>query len=203
MNARTEAIAMLLVPGAIGGALGLLLVGRLFERRQARTLMMMSLLSISIGLIAFAALDYGVQSFVYVSTNYQITVIAPSLSTSIIVGAPAAFLIGFGITSALVSSRTVLTATAPIGQQARIFAAQGWMTDTILILPLLFAGIGTEMAGARPMLAGIGVLGLTVLVVLEFVAPRRHGLPAIGRAVREATEAAPASAPASEGMPAA
>jgi hypothetical protein len=63
---------------------------------------------------------------------------------------------------------------------------QAAITDVLAIVPLLLAGVGAELAGARATFAFIGVIGLAVFVLLE---GSRLGavLPAGSRARSEAS----------------
>jgi len=67
-----------------------------------------------------------------------------------------------------VSARVILTETAPEGQQARVFAVQITLTDALVVLPLIAMGVGTQYAGARPVLAAIGIISALALVALEW-----------------------------------
>jgi hypothetical protein len=90
-----------------------------------------------------------------------------SLNTSFLVAVPVAFLVGAGLTMALIASRVALTSAAPVAQQSRVYAVQATLTDGLVVLPLLFMGIGVEMAGARPVLAAMGLIGVAAFVVMQ------------------------------------
>lgn len=54
--------------------------------------------------------------------------------------------------------RAALTAAAPVGIQSRVFAVQSTVSDAILVVPLLLAGVAAETVGARMTLAALGTL---------------------------------------------
>jgi hypothetical protein len=75
--------------------------------------------------------------------------------------------LGFCIGIAPIAARSVLTDSAPAGQQARVFASQGTVSQALVVAPLFLAGFGTEQAGAQATLAAIGALGLALFLALE------------------------------------
>ncbi|MEO9255867.1 MAG: hypothetical protein ABI305_10015, partial [Tepidiformaceae bacterium] len=171
------ALAFLLVPGIAGAAIGLAWAAPAVTRERAGSIMRMALLAMAVSVFALAALDFGVTA---VAEHSQIGLIArlnASVNTTYIVAFPVAFLLGLALSGALVSARVALTETAPLGQQARVFAVQATLTDAIVVLPLLLMGVGAQLAGARPTLAAIGVLCTLALIAIEH--PRFKGSPAL------------------------
>lgn len=171
-----EALAFLLAPGIAGTVLGLLWAGPAVTRDRAGWFMRAGLVGMTVGLFALAALDYTLIA-VYEYTPLQTFVnFEVSMNTTFVVALPVAFLIGLALSLALVAARVALTETAPIGQQARVFAVQSTLTEVIVVAPLLLLGVGVQYAGARPMLALIGGLGLLAFIAIEHprfrVAPR-------------------------------
>lgn len=171
------ALAFLLVPGIAGAGIGLAWAGPSVTRERSGSIMRMALLAMAVSVFALAALDFGVTA---VAEHSQIGLIAhldAAVNVTYVVAFPVAFLLGLALSGALVSARVALTETAPLGQQARVFAVQATLTDGIVVLPLLLMGIGAQLAGARPTLAAIGVLCTLALVAIEH--PRFKGRPAL------------------------
>jgi hypothetical protein len=99
------------------------------------------------------------------------------MNTSVVIALPASFVLGLAFSGALISARVTLTGTAPVGQQARIFATQGTLTEALLVLPLLLTGVGTEVAGARATLGAIGIVAVLAGLILEL--PRFRAFPLV------------------------
>jgi MFS family permease len=172
-----EAIVYLFVPGAVGMLAGLLWASRAGTVDRAQSIMRLSLAGMILSVMALAALDYGVTAAAQYSQLPPIARLEASLNTTFAVAIPAAFLLGLSVSGALVSARVAITETAPAGQQARVWAVQMSLTETLIALPLVLTGVGTQWAGARVALAGIGVMALVALAVIERPA-RRATAPA-------------------------
>ena len=86
---------------------------------------------------------------------------------------PAVFLLGLSASVAPVVARSVLTSTAPLGQQGRVFAAEAILSSVLVIPGLLAASLATDLVSARATVVAIGVLGALVFVLLEFAATKR------------------------------
>lgn len=160
-------LAFLVVPGGIGALAGLAVGLRTSTAHVAAQAMRRSLAGMLVALFAFAAFDYGLRAVVELSGVPPLLELDISMNTTFVVAMPAAFLLGYSLTLAVVASRVTLTATTPLGQQARVFAGAELLTESLLVLPLLLTGIGTEVAGARVTLAVIGVAGLAVVLASE------------------------------------
>ncbi|MGK2964180.1 MAG: MFS transporter [Tepidiformaceae bacterium] len=168
-----EGVAYLLAPGVLGIVVGLVWAGRYVNLESAPSVMRLALMGMLVSVFALAVLDYGLMAAAQYSQVPPIARLEASMNTTMVAALPVAFLIGTCMAGALVSARLVLSETAPIGQQARVFATQLTLTEAVLILPLAIAGIGTEFAGARVTLVILGVMGVGLFVLLEgFMAAR-------------------------------
>ncbi|MCK9517406.1 MAG: MFS transporter [Dehalococcoidia bacterium] len=163
----SEGLAFLVVPGAAGAILGLGAGLKKMSTHSAAALMRRSLAGMLVALFAFAVFDYGVRAVIELSGVRPIVELEASMNTTYIVALPAAFLLGLSLSLAVVASRVALTGTAPQGQQARVFAGAELLTESLLVLPLLLTGVGTEVAGARVTLAAIGGAGVAVVIACE------------------------------------
>jgi MFS family permease len=129
--------------------------------------MRLSLIGLAVSVFALAALDYGVTAMAQYSHVPPIVRLEAYLNTTFAVAVPISFLIGLTITASLVAARVIITELAPPNQQARVFAVSETLSEALIVAPLLFAGVGTQFAGARPVLAAVGVFLLASLLVLE------------------------------------
>lgn len=171
-----EALLFLLIPGIAGILAGLVWAGSVTKERASGA-MRMALLGMAIAVFALAALDYGVTAVLEFSQIPTIVRLEATLNTTFVVALPVAFLVGASLAVGLVSSRVALTESTPLGQQARVFAAQATITDAIVVLPLVLMGVGVQFAGARPMLAAMGALALLAFAVIEYPRLRRATAP--------------------------
>lgn len=176
-----SALIYLLLPGIAGLAAGLVWAAPAVTKARAAWFMRAGLLGLTVGVFALAALDYGLIAVFEYSRVEVLVHFDVSMNTTFVVALPVAFLIGLCLSLSQVAARVALTETAPLGQQARVFAVQGTLTESLIVLPLLLMGVGVQYAGARPMLAAIGVLSALALVVIEH--PRFQPAPRRGPAL--------------------
>ena len=171
-----EWTAGLIAPGAAGVVAALLWCSTSLHFSGAGRAMRLSLVAMTVGVFALAALDYGVRAMLELTQVGPMVDLQFSLNTSFIVAVPIAFVVGVGITISLIAARVALTSAAPASQQARVYAVQATLTDALVVLPLLVMGIGVEVAGARPVLAAMGLIGAATFVVIQhprFAIPHR------------------------------
>jgi hypothetical protein len=161
------ATAMLLIPGIIGALVGLAWAAPTVTRDRAAATMRLALLALAVGVFALSALDLSMAAVADHSHMAPVAWLDDSINTTYVFAFPVAFLIGLGLSGALVSARVALTESAPLGQQSRVFAVQSTMTDTLVALPILFLGVGAQFTGARTTLAAIGVLATIALITME------------------------------------
>jgi hypothetical protein len=180
MGLGNDALIYLVAPGVLGVAAGLLWSSRAVTFARSGGIMRVSLMGMIVSVFALAVLDYGLAAFAQYSQVPPIARLEASMNTTFVVALPVAFLLGLSLSGGLISSRVALTETAPAGQQARVFAVQGTLTDVLLVLPLIAAGVGTQFAGARITLAAIGVLAVLAIVALELPRlARRASVPTL------------------------
>lgn len=175
LDAGRSALAFLVVPGAAGVIVGLWWASRAQTLASATEMMRLSVAGMIAAVLALASLDYGLQVVADFSMRGPMSYFQTSMNTTYLVALPAAFLLGISLTSSIIAARVALTATAPAGQQGRVFAVQESLTETLLILPLLLTGVGTAVVGARATLAAIGIVALGAALILEL--PRFRHVP--------------------------
>jgi MFS family permease len=165
----------LLAPGAAGVIAGLAWSAAAVTPEVSQKVMRLALVSMVAGVLALASLDYGLEAVLTLSQVGPLVDLEASLNTTFMVAFPVAFLVGLAVTLALVSARVALTAAAPVAHQSRVFAVQATLTDSFVVLPLLLMGIGVEVAGARPVLAAMGLIGAATFVFIQL--PRFMPIP--------------------------
>jgi len=170
-------LPLVLLPGVAGAVIGLIWCARTVDVERARDVMRLSVVAMIVGVFALAVLDYGVEAVAHFSGVAPIAHLEASMNTTFIIALPASFVLGLAFSGALISARVTLTGTAPVGQQARIFATQGTLTEALLVLPLLLTGVGTEVVGARATLAAIGIVAVLAGLILEL--PRFRAFPLV------------------------
>ena len=162
-----SALIYLLLPGIAGMAAGLVWSAPAVTKARAAWFMRAGLLGLTVGVFALAALDYGLIAVYEYSRFHVLVDFNVSMNTTFVVALPVAFLIGLCLSLSQVAARVALTETAPLGQQARVFAVQSTLTESLVVLPLLLMGVGAQYAGARPTLAAIGILSALAFVVIQ------------------------------------
>ncbi len=168
MRVGQEWVIYLLGVGCVGAVAGLIWASRTMTLDRAPATMRLSVTGFAVGAFALAALDFTLTWAVGYTHFRPIQVLEAGINTTYVVAFPVAFMLGLCLSGAMVSGRVALTETAPEGMQARVFATQLWLTETLILLPLALAGLGTEFAGARPTLAVVALLAVGTLVAMEF-----------------------------------
>ena len=161
------ATSLLLIPGIVGCGGGPHMDGANGDARPRRRDHAPRPAGHDRGRFALAALDLSMAAVADHSHVAPVAWLDNSMNTTYVVAFPVAFLIGLGLSGALVSARVALTESAPLGQQSRVFAVQSTLTDTLVVLPLLLLGVGAQLTGARTTLAAIGVLATIALISIE------------------------------------
>jgi hypothetical protein len=91
---------------------------------------------------------------------------------SVVVALPVFAVFGAVFTATPIASRALLSARAPLSFQGRVFAAQGTLSNLLVLLPLTIATVGAELIGARGTLLFVATTGGVVLFALERVLRR-------------------------------
>ena len=166
LSLGNEGAILVLAPGIAGAAVGLAWAATALSREGMARAMRLSIAGMTVAVCALASLDYGVSAAFTYSQVPPLVHFETVLNTTALVAMPVAFLIGATLSVAMVSSRAALTAAAPGGIPSRAFAVQSTVSDALVVLPLLFAGVLAELLGARMTLAALGGLcGITWLLI--------------------------------------
>jgi hypothetical protein len=88
---------------------------------------------------------------------------------NVLVALPFFAVLGAVFTATPIAGRALLSARAPASSQGRVFAAQGTLSNLLVLLPLAIATAGTELIGARGTLLFVAITGSAVLFALERV----------------------------------
>lgn len=170
-----SALAYLAVPGVIGIVVGLIWCSRTLTLERAGGVMRMGFIGMAVSMLALAALDYGITAMARYSQVPPIARMEAEMNTTFAVAIPVAFLLGLCLSAVLIAARVALTETAPIGQQARVFAVQLTLTESLVALPLLMLGVGTTYAGARMTLGVLSAILIAAFLLLELDRARSRG----------------------------
>ena len=168
-------LVMLVGTGIAGALAGLAWASR--HRTSERTVesMRWALAAPLFAMFALAPLGDGLATL----TVYGVSVDFGSSNVLLLIGSfaalPAVFVLGVSLSVAPVVARSVLTATAPLEQQGRVFAAESILSSLLVIPGLLLAALATDLLSARVTVIAIAVLGSLVFVALEFAATKRWG----------------------------
>jgi len=179
LSLGNEGAAVLLAPGVAGVVAGLAWAATGLTPDGVARAMRYSVAGMAVAVFALAALDYGVAAAFVYSQVPPLVRFEAALNLTAIVAMPVAFLVGATLSVAMVSARAAVTSAAPLAVQSRLFAVQSTVSDALVVLPLLFAGVAAELLGARTTLAALaGLCALTWLLMwhprfqLPFLAPR-------------------------------
>lgn len=165
-----------IVPAVLGALAGLGWASRHFTNDLAPFAMRLTLLAAVATLFGFASLGGGSGWGSVLSASAHLDFLDPYVRPQVVLAMPLALVLGVCFSLGPIGARAVLSEVSPRGQQGRVFAAQATFTEVMVLVPLMVAGVGTEMVGPRTTLAFIAVVGLAVLAILETsLLPPRQG----------------------------
>jgi MFS family permease len=167
------------VPALLGAVIGLAWASRKFTSANAPVAMRLTLAAAIFTLFGMAALGGGSGLGSVLSASAPFDFLTPLVRPQIVLAVPLALALGLCFSVAPIGARAVLSEVSPRGQHGRVFAAQATFTELMVLLPLVIAGVGTEMVGPRSTFAFVAVVGLAVLIALEttVLPPRRQAEP--------------------------
>jgi hypothetical protein len=160
------------VPGIIGIIAGLAWTSRRLSLAHSDWMLRLSSMSLLTGLFLLAFVDHGFTLAMQSTSIPAVQDFEAWMNTTAAIVVPASFMGGFGLCVVVMSARFVLTELAPQGAQGRVHAVQLVITEAILVIPVLLAGVAASFAGTRLMLAIVGILALGTLLATEW---RRAG----------------------------
>jgi len=156
----TDASYVLVIPLGLGIVTGGIILGRLGQRLVKRILVLRAIIFggllfflIGISPIISPAIKYlqGPRALPF-STQ-------PSHSTVLAIGS---FLLGIAMVSILVPSQTVLQQNTPNQDRGKVFAVLGVAMSALTLIPVLLAGILSDIFGVTPIFAGMGIIIILV-----------------------------------------
>lgn len=162
-----DATALLFVAGVLGAVIGVAWCSRAVTLERTRETMRMALLGMMVAMFALSLFDGGLGVAMEASRIGPIVHLESSANMTYLVALPVAFLLGLSLSGAIIAARVALTETAPLGQQARVFAVQETITEGVLLLPLVASGLAVQFAGPRVLLAAIGAAAVVAFLALE------------------------------------
>lgn len=162
--------------GITGSIVGLVWCGRALTLERAAFAMRMTFGVMSASLLALAALGWMLAEVADIGA-LAVAGTEVAFDPTVAVAFPIGMFLGAAVSVALIGSRSVLTETAPARQHSRVFATQAVLNDIAVLVPLLVAGIGTELASARVTFGFIGGVGVLALFALERMSRASAGEP--------------------------
>ncbi|MBI3485511.1 MFS transporter [Candidatus Daviesbacteria bacterium] len=171
----TDISYIVVIPLGIGMVLGAILIGRIGHGIPRRTLVARSILFAGsmLFLVGIAPLiSPAIQHFPRpraVSFLHQ-----PSLATIMTLGS---LLLGISVVSVIIPSQTVLQENTPEQDRGKVFGVLLAIVSGLSLLPILFAGILSDLFGTMPIFIAIGgfiaIFGLLILKP-DFFFEERH-----------------------------
>lgn len=154
------------VVAAVGTLIGLVWCGRSLTIERAPAAMRMTLVMMSASLLALAVLG-SMMAGAADAGSFAVSGGGVPFDPTLAIAFPLGLALGAAVSVSLIGARSVLTETAPPRHHSRVFATQSVLNDLVVLVPLLLAGVGTEMLGSRAIFAVIGALGVVSLFALE------------------------------------
>lgn len=173
----TDASYVLIIPLGIGMVVGGFLIGKIGHKFPKRYIVGMGILTA--GLLFFSV---GVSPLISPVIKYFPTprplpfFYQPPLSSVLAIGS---FLLGVTMVSIIVPSQTVLQENTPEQSRGKVFSVLAVAMAALSLIPVIFAGILSDLFGALPILLAVG--GSIILVGLFVLKPdfyfEQHHLP--------------------------
>lgn len=149
---------LLIVPAAIGGLIGAVLIPKLLKTGvRKRYIMQTSMLAATITLITFALVIPHV-------SGYQ----------KYIFGVLSIVVLGLSFVGILIPAQTFLQEVTPANFRGRVFGNFWFISTVVSVIPVLFSGAFSEIFGVRALLTVMGLFSLLMLFL-----SRKYG----GRAI--------------------
>lgn len=177
----TDASYVLIIPLGLGMILGAYLVGRLFQRKPKRALVIPAIIAsgcllFSMGIAPTVATALNTIDLPSKIFHLRYFFNAPSLSSTFALGA---FLLGLVAVSIIIPSQTILQETTHPRIRGKIFAVLVVVMNSFALLPVLLAGGLSDLFGVTPIFIalGIAVFLIGILVSKPSMVFAAHKLP--------------------------
>ena len=168
-------VAVLIGTAAVGALIGLVWSARHLSPAQSPLAMRFVLLATLAATFALTPLGDGLATLTVTGAALRFDGIAAPLAAGSVAAIPAVLILGAAVSMAPILARSVLTATAPVEQQGRVFAAEAVLSNVLVVPAILLAVLSTDLVSARATVMFIGVIGAAVFLVLEYAAIERGG----------------------------
>jgi hypothetical protein len=170
LELTTPGIVALLAVAAAGGVAGLVWVGH--QRARASQDGLLRILRAAMVVVIACSLALAILAdALRLTFSYSQLPSLPEVRSmptlNVVVALPVFAALGAVFTATPIASRALLSARAPLSYQGRAFAAQGTLSNLLVLLPLTVATVGADLIGSRGTLAFVAVTGGLVLLVLE------------------------------------
>ena len=166
-------VAILAGTASVGVLGGLIWSGRHLPAARSPLAMRLILLATLGATFALTPLGDGLATLTVSGSTLKFDGTAGPLAVGSLAAMPAVLILGAAISMAPIVARSVLTATAPVDQQGRVFAAEAVLSNVLVVPALLLAALSTDLMSARATVIFIGVIGSAVFLALEYAAIER------------------------------
>jgi len=156
----TDASVFLMLPLGAGMVSGALVVGRFFQSKPRRfivipAVIMGGILLFTVGIAPFLARIFNALDLPEYIPHLRYFFNAPSLSSTFAVGA---FLLGAAAVSIIIPSQTILQEATNSENRGKIFAVLGVMMNAFALLPVVLAGGLADLFGVVPIYITLGII---------------------------------------------
>ena len=152
----TDASIILIAPLALGITCGGIILSRLGQKFVKRALVLRSIFFGGLVFFLIGISPVLVPAIKYLPIHRPLPFLTqPSLSTILIVGS---FFLGVIMISILVPVQTILQENTPDKDRGKVYAALGAAMAALSLVPVLLAGVLSDLFGVTPIFIGMGVL---------------------------------------------
>lgn len=152
----TDVSYILIVPLALGIASGGVVLSKLGEKFIKRFLVLRSIFFGGLIFFIIGISPIILPAIKYLPKHRPLPFLTqPSLSTVLIVGS---FFLGMIMVSILVPVQTVLQENTPDKDRGKVFAALGASMAALSLIPVLLAGVLSDLFGVTPIFIGLGII---------------------------------------------
>jgi hypothetical protein len=175
LNLARGQVVMLVGAVATGAIVGWAWAGRFVSSARSPLMMRLVLLGALSSTFALTPLGDGLTTLrVYGATTDLYGFLGP-LQAGSLAAVPALVILGMTVSMAPIVARSMLSSTAPVDQQGRVFAVEAVLSNVLVVPAILLAALSTDFVSARATVLFVGIVGSALFLVLEYRSLRRSG----------------------------
>ncbi|GBD14167.1 hypothetical protein HRbin25_00035 [bacterium HR25] len=163
LNITAENTVYVMVPAALGAALGLVVTPFLSRFLKVDQVMVIGFLLLVLSLAALGLVVY-IRDVIIAHLDLGVRFVEERLGVSSVITLTLILAVpsGLAATMVTVAARSVLHRESPVGAQARVFATQSAVADLVALLPTFLLGGVADLLGARPVLLLAALVALAM-----------------------------------------